>query len=145
MNHLFSYDLEQSATFTREGFMSRYYAIAVVLIAACQYGSAGLESGPTIQVAPQLRFPGVDVARTSHGGVSIRIIGAVLGESEPLFIVDGTPVTVRRGGTLDWLSPDDITSIRVVKHPAATTAYGPRAVNGVVVITTRWSLEPATR
>jgi TonB-dependent SusC/RagA subfamily outer membrane receptor len=72
--------------------------------------------------------------------VSVRIIGAVLGESDPLFVIDGTPVTVKRG-KLDWLSPEDITGIRVLKYPTATAQYGPRAVNGVVVITTRWSIE----
>jgi len=82
----------------------------------------------------------VDVGRTAYGGVSIRIIGAVLGETEPLFIVDGTPVTPNRGGNLDWLGPDDITSIRVLKDPVADAVYGTRAVNGVVMITTRWSL-----
>lgn len=91
------------------------------------------------------RFPGVDVSRTATGGTSIRIIGAVAGEGKPLYVVDGTLVTLQPGQSLDWLSPDDITSIKVLNNVSETDLYGPRGVNGVVVITTRWAVDSRSR
>jgi len=88
------------------------------------------------RIAPDRRFHGVDVSRTATGGTSIRIIGAV-GVGEPLYVVDGTPMTISPGRGLDWLGPEDIASIEVLKYPAETALYGPRGVNGVILVTTK--------
>lgn len=85
------------------------------------------------------RVSGVTVARGNRGGISIRIRGpsSFYLSSEPLFVVDGTPVTPDADGTLTWLNPQDIASIIVVKDAASTAIYGVRGANGVVVIRTK--------
>ena len=99
--------------------------------------SATQEPSPATEARSEHRFPGVDVIRTANGGVRIRILSGVASEGEPLYIVDGTPVTVQPGRGLDWLSPEQIARIDVLKYPAETAIYGPRGVNGVVIITTK--------
>ncbi len=71
-------------------------------------------------------FPGVDVVRAPSGGFSIRIRGVstLLGDKEPLYIVDGIPVQVTPGRGLDWLIPSEIERIDVLKNPAETSMYG---------------------
>lgn len=65
--------------------------------------------------------------------VQIRGISSMSGKSEPLYIVDGMPYD----GKLTSISPSDIESMTVLKDAAASSLYGSRAANGVVVITTK--------
>ncbi len=83
-------------------------------------------------------MPGVLVSPVS-GGYAVRVRGpsSVLGGSEPLYVVDGTPVTPRGPGTLAGISPYDVARIEVVKDPAELSLYGVRGGNGVIRITTR--------
>jgi TonB-dependent SusC/RagA subfamily outer membrane receptor len=83
------------------------------------------------------RFPGVEVRRTANGGVSIRIRGpaSFYGNTEPLLVVDGTPIVQGSSG-FSWLNPHDIATITVLKNPTDTAIYGLRGANGVIVITT---------
>lgn len=97
--------------------------------------------------------PGVQVTQTSGqpgGGVSIRIRGgsSIEDSSEPLYVIDGFPVTagssasagVVSGATINPLStinPSDIESIDILKYASATAIYGSRGANGVILITTR--------
>lgn len=85
------------------------------------------------------RFPGVEVDRTSGGGISVHIrgVGSVLGSNEPLFIIDGTPMPPGESNRLQSLNPYDIASIEVVKDPGGTALYGVRGANGVIIITTK--------
>ena len=62
--------------------------------------------------------------------VTIRGLGTI-GNSNPLFIVDGVAV-----GNIDYLNPSDIESIDVLKDAASAAIYGSRAANGVVLVTT---------
>ena len=62
--------------------------------------------------------------------VTIRGLGTI-GDSNPLYIVDGVAV-----GDIDYLSPSDIASIDVLKDAASAAIYGSRAANGVVLVTT---------
>ena len=95
------------------------------------------------------------------GGAQIQIRGAtsVLGQGDPLYVVDGviisnasissgaSSVTRASGSTgsnqdqvvnrLADLNPNDIENIEVLKSAAASAIYGSRATNGVVVITTK--------
>ena len=84
------------------------------------------------------RFPGVEVTPQSNGRVSIRIRGShsMKGNQEPLFVLDGVPQNAS-GSTLTDLDPHDIASIDVLKDAAATSAYGSRGANGVILIATR--------
>lgn len=87
---------------------------------------------------------------TQGGSTKITIRGAnsITGNNDPLFIVDGTPVSnADRGGSpnggmdfgsaIDDLNPDDIAMVTVLKGPNAAAIYGSRGANGVVLITTK--------
>jgi TonB-linked SusC/RagA family outer membrane protein len=65
--------------------------------------------------------------------VEIRGIASMSGLVNPLYIVDGMPFD----GSLNLINPTDIESMTVLKDAAATSLYGSRAANGVVMITTK--------
>ncbi len=83
------------------------------------------------------------------GGLKIRIRGAtsVNASSDPLYVIDGMPVTSTLSAgrdslsrdALNFLNPDDIESITVLKDASAAAIYGANAANGVVLITTKQS------
>jgi TonB-dependent starch-binding outer membrane protein SusC len=72
--------------------------------------------------------------------VRIRGVGTI-NNSEPLYIVDGMPIE----GGLDFLNPNDIASIEVLKDAASGAVYGARAANGVILVTTKTGKEGKTR
>lgn len=81
---------------------------------------------------------GVSVIRTSgdpSGSFAIRIRGVatVNGSADPLYVVDGVQV----GTSIDFLNPNDIESIEILKDASATAIYGSRGANGVIMITTK--------
>ena len=80
------------------------------------------------------RVPGVSVLSTPNGGFTVRVRG---GHAEPLYIIDGMPVTLLPGEGLNWLDPAEILQIDVLKDPAETSIYGGRGANGVIVIRTK--------
>lgn len=65
--------------------------------------------------------------------VRIRGIGSVNGNRDPLYVVDGVPFT----GFVNSINPNDIATMTVLKDAAATSIYGSRGANGVIVITTK--------
>lgn len=80
--------------------------------------------------------------------ITVRGPGTVRSGSTPLYVVDGIPLDnsntagmgVDNGGTtnpLNFLNPQDIASIDVLKDASATAIYGARGANGVVLITTK--------
>jgi iron complex outermembrane receptor protein len=79
------------------------------------------------------------------GGMSIRIRGAtsINASSDPLYVVDGLPIGtgggISTGGRdpLNFLNPNDIESITVLKGGEAASIYGANAANGVVLISTK--------
>jgi TonB-dependent starch-binding outer membrane protein SusC len=102
----------------------------------------------TPQMLIQSKVPGVQVVDNNDpgGGLSIRIRGAtsVSASSEPLYVVDGLPLGTGAGGglsagrdALNFLSPDDIDNITVLRDASAAAIYGTNAANGVVLITTK--------
>ena len=105
---------------------------------------------PTPQLLMQGKIAGVEVVDNNDigGGLSIRIRGAtsVNASSEPLYVIDGMPVGVGSNGggglsagrdPLNFLNPNDIESITVLKDASAAAIYGANAANGVVIITTK--------
>jgi TonB-dependent SusC/RagA subfamily outer membrane receptor len=84
------------------------------------------------------RFPGVEVRQLANGTASIRIRGSRSFRSteEPLIVVDGIP-QYSGGQALMDLSPRDVESIEVLKDAAATSVFGSRGANGVILISTR--------
>ncbi|HEX6309808.1 MAG TPA: TonB-dependent receptor plug domain-containing protein [Longimicrobiales bacterium] len=110
--------------------------------------SEGAEVSATdIEQAPQQsiekllmsRFPGVWVARTPEGGLSIRIRGAtsINASTEPLYVIDGIPTNPGPNGALLGVQAQDIETIQVLKDVASTSMYGVRGANGVIVIRTK--------
>lgn len=80
---------------------------------------------------------GVSVIQPSGmpgGDLSIRVRGTTSfnGSNDPLYVVDGVPVD-----KIDFLSPNDIASIQVMKDASSAAIYGSRAANGVVLVTTK--------
>jgi TonB-dependent starch-binding outer membrane protein SusC len=74
-------------------------------------------------------------------GITIRGLGGVRTGSTPLFVVDGLALdNSSTGGAinpLNFLNPQDIESIDVLKDASATAIYGSRGANGVILITTK--------
>jgi len=119
--------------------------------------SADVESVPLSNLESGLagRAAGVQVSTASGlpgGEVAVRIRGAasIGAGNQPLYVIDGVPITSRQTSTslagndsqhttsaLSDLNPSDIESIEVLKDAAATAIYGSRASNGVVLITTK--------
>ena len=92
------------------------------------------------------KVAGVQIVDTGEpgGGISIRIRGgsSVTSSNEPLFVVDGVPLVVGGGlsagrNPLNFLNPNDIESITVLKDASATAIFGSRGANGVVMIETK--------
>jgi TonB-linked SusC/RagA family outer membrane protein len=79
--------------------------------------------------------------------IQIRGSGSISAGNEPLYVVDGMPLTNNSSNTangsfvggnpMDNINPNDIENIEVLKDAAAAAIYGSRASNGVVIITTR--------
>lgn len=115
---------------------------------------------PGVVVSPeqlmQGRVAGVQI--TSNSGepgaintIRIRGTSSILGGNQPLYVVDGVPVTNddigngSAGGAgatparnpLNFLNPNDIASMDVLKDASATAIYGSRGANGVIIITTK--------
>ncbi|WP_277478897.1 SusC/RagA family TonB-linked outer membrane protein [Catalinimonas alkaloidigena] len=93
---------------------------------------------------------------TGPGGSSRVIIrgnGSLVGDNQPLYVVNGMPIdnsipgggsttsgqgiNVDRGDGIAGINPDDIETISVLKGGAAAALYGSRAANGVILITTK--------
>jgi TonB-linked SusC/RagA family outer membrane protein len=89
-------------------------------------------------LAIQGRAAGVQVMNNSHqpgGNVSISIRGtnSINANNDPLYVVDGFPLT----GGLEFINPNDIVSMEILKDASATAIYGSRGANGVVLISTK--------
>lgn len=83
---------------------------------------SGKVSGIQIVGAPSSGF--------REGNIRIRGVGG-LGNTNPLYVLDGTPVDASA------INMDNVESVSVLKGPAATALYGQRASGGVVVVTSK--------
>lgn len=95
---------------------------------------------PTFDQILQGRAPGLYVASSSGqpgasaGRVNIRGVGSVNANLDPLYVLDGVPI---EAGVFRTLNPNDFESVDVLKDGAATSQYGSRGGNGVIVITSK--------
>ena len=103
--------------------------------------------------ALQGKVAGVDISTAPGPGATQNVIirgASSFGNNQPLYIVDGIPITnaqnrsgnnlnsqVDFGSGINALNPDDIADMTVLKGAAATALYGSRAANGVIMITTK--------
>ena len=97
----------------------------------------------------------MDSSPMSAQGVSIRGVNSIRGNSQPVYVVDGTVLNssnvrninplwqyadaafVSPVSVLSFMTPDDIESIEVIKNASAAALYGSKGANGVVIINTR--------
>jgi TonB-dependent outer membrane receptor, SusC/RagA subfamily, signature region len=95
--------------------------------------------GDPIEKLLMARSPGVWVGRASDGSLAVRIRGgsSLMGNNEPLYILDGSPFTPGPEGALTGINPNDIESIKVLKNAAELSMYGARGANGVIIIKTK--------
>jgi TonB-linked SusC/RagA family outer membrane protein len=115
-----------------------------------------LTQGSEVNVANALsgKVSGVQVSRAASGSggsskVVIRGNNSLIGNSQPLYVVDGVPIDNQNigaagssGGTdygdgISNINPDDIETMSVLKGPNAAALYGQRGSNGVILITTK--------
>lgn len=73
--------------------------------------------------------------------VRFRGVGSINGSSAPLYVVDGVPFT----GSISSINNNDIESMTFLKDAAATSLYGNRAANGVIIITTKQAKKGETK
>lgn len=121
-----------------------------------------MSQGPEIGNMLKGKVAGVTIRQTSAqpgGGLDILVRGAgsVNASNDPLFVVDGFPISdLQQPGSggryfagsqsiLNSFNPNDIESIEVLKDASATSIYGSRAANGVILITTKKGSEGAPR
>ncbi|MDF9795422.1 TonB-linked SusC/RagA family outer membrane protein [Catalinimonas alkaloidigena] len=119
---------------------------------------------PSFQDALQGSSPGVQVVSQDGApgaGISIRIrgIGSINASNEPLYVIDGIPITSGSGSltTTDFdnggrsanplasINPNDIENIVILKDASSTAIYGARGANGVVLITTKQGSQGAAK
>ena len=91
------------------------------------------------------RISGVIVTEGPGGSVQVRIRDANRPGADPLYVLDGMPVTPDPGGALSWLNPHDIASITILRDAASAAIYGMRGAHGVIVITTKLGGRSALR
>ena len=98
--------------------------------------SAQKQTGASVLQRLDAAVPGVTVVAGGSPGArsTVRIRGiSSFQNNDPLYVIDGTPVEETY---LNFLNPDDITSVQVLKDASASSIYGSRASNGVVLIET---------
>ena len=93
---------------------------------------------PGVQISQKSGQPG------SMPEIRIRGFGSFNAGNEPLYVIDGVPATSGDWSSgniytssMNFLNPGDIESVTVLKDAAASSLYGSRASNGVVIITTK--------
>ena len=110
---------------------------------------------PNLVAALSGKVAGVQISNSNTPGGSSRIVirgaNSLTGNNQPLFIVDGVPVSnasdkstrdrgynaIDYGNVISDINPSDIEAITVLKGPNAAAIYGSRAANGAIIITTK--------
>jgi TonB-linked SusC/RagA family outer membrane protein len=132
-----------------------------------QLSTAELNQTKTLNLIEQIsgKVSGVTITGSGTPGGSTNIIirgqNSITGNNQPLFIVDGTPISNNEnsksrhsgdpnggydfGSGISDLNPDDIATMTVLKGPNAAALYGSRASNGVIVITTKRGASSSNR
>jgi TonB-linked SusC/RagA family outer membrane protein len=122
-------------------------------------GAASVVKSDAIKDVPTLSFEnamngkvaGVQISANSGqagstSSIRVRGIGSMNASNEPLYVVDGVPVVsgnvsnmgnYTSNNVMSTINPSDIESVTILKDAAASSLYGSRAANGVIVITTK--------
>lgn len=101
---------------------------------------------PSLNQALAGRMPGVQVNMNSgrpggRANVRIRGFSSINSSNNPLYVVDGVQLPVgnqaQASQAIDFINPNDIVSVEVLKDASSTAIYGARGANGVILITTK--------
>jgi TonB-dependent SusC/RagA subfamily outer membrane receptor len=119
------------------GYTSQRRADITGAVSSANMESAAQQTGASVLQRLDGRVPGVQVENSGSPGArtTVRIRGvSSFQNNDPLIIVDGTPV---QDTYLNWLNPNEIGSIQVLKDASAASIYGSRANNGVIIVETK--------
>lgn len=114
-----------------------------VTSAISKVSSEAIEKIPTSNPMESLKgqVAGVDILQ--NGGrpgespsITVRGRRSLTASNDPLFVVDGIPMTAGTSSISDF-NPDDFASVEVLKDAASQAVYGSRGSNGVILITTK--------
>ena len=141
--------------------LSRAAWVACLLLVSCSHHKAasGAQTAPlppgTVLTAEDIRrhpgqsleqlllarVPGLTIERAVDGHAKLILRGknTIMGEDEPLFVVNGIALGPSVAGNLNAVDIHDIDTVQVLVDAAATSAYGVRGANGVIVIRTKQS------
>lgn len=97
--------------------------------------------GQSLEQLLLARVPGLTIERAVDGHAKLILRGrnTIVGDDEPLFVVNGIALGPSVGGNLNAVDIHDIETVQVLVDAAATSAYGVRGSNGVIVIRTKQS------
>ncbi|WP_161554586.1 TonB-dependent receptor [Sinomicrobium soli] len=127
------------------GSVSSIDAAELNKMAPVNFDNAIVGRAPGVYVVPSSGAPGAPAS------IRIRGITSVLGNNEPLYVIDGVPIELGQGqgnsfysesfsnsiSPLASINPQDIETIDILKDASATAIYGSRGANGVVIINTK--------
>jgi TonB-linked SusC/RagA family outer membrane protein len=119
------------------GYTSQRRADVTGAASSVDVQSTQRQSGASVLQRLDGRVAGVTVDNGGSPGsrTTVRIRGiSSFQNNDPLYVVDGTPV---QDSYLNFINPDDIGSVEVLKDASAASIYGSRASNGVVIIETK--------
>ncbi len=116
-------------------------------------GSVGIVGSQQIEQVPLASFDQIlqgqsaGVSSISSSGrpgagstIQIRGRGSISISSQPLYVIDGIPISDVRGlyeNPLSGINPNDIESVTILKDASAAAIYGSRGANGVILVTTK--------
>ena len=141
--------LEEDTTMLEETVVVGYgvQKKSVVTAAISSITAEDLKSQSQTRVDNLLQGMTSGVVVTSPSGapdaasqVRVRGVGSI-NDSNPLYIIDGFAVS----GGIDYLNPNDIERIEVLKDAASGAVYGARAANGVILVTTKQGQKGQTK
>lgn len=99
-----------------------------------------IQNAPTQSLEQLLlaRVPGMTLERATDGHLVLRLRGTntIMGNEEPLFVIDGIPLT-SNPTNLSAVNPHDIDTVKVLRDATSTAQYGIRGTNGVIIIVTK--------
>ncbi len=110
------------------------------------YATAKLSNSQVNEAAPvnianglQGKVSGLNITSINNGvfenvKINLRGIRSLTGNNNPMLLLDGVPLNI---SYLSSLNPNDIADVNILKGSSAAAIYGPDAVNGVIVVTTK--------
>lgn len=113
-------------------------------VAVTTITSKTIEGRPNADFVQTLQgqVPGLNISTGSgqpgaNSTIVLRGVGSINGNIEPLYVIDGVPLNA---DNFRHINPNDIESISVLKDAGATSIYGSRGANGVIIVKTKKAL-----